>query len=146
LASRTMKQLGVTSAVHGGGKRRDIICWSHWSKTKGRFRLLSATMNCGNDDPDRVGHLRGMGDRGSGPGSRAGLRTGSDFTAQRPFNSLIIVNKNVDKTFSTTDEAACPQKYARPAMSNTAIKSRAASARTTKKRGCKSNAGSDVPQ
>jgi hypothetical protein len=88
-----------------------------------------------------------MGDRGSGLGSRAGLRTGSDFMAQRPFNSLIIVNKNVDKTFSTTDEAACPQKYAKPAVNSTTIKSRrAASPRTMKKRGCKSNAGSNVPQ
>jgi hypothetical protein len=141
-----MKQFGVTleRPRRREAARRHLLV--SLVQNQRALCLLSATMNCGNDDPDRVGHLRGMGDRGSGPGSRAGLRTGSDFTAQRPFNSLIIVNKNVDKTFSTTDEAACPQKYARPAMNSTAIKSRAASARTTKKRGCKSNAGSDVPQ
>jgi hypothetical protein len=60
--------LATQVIIEAGGKRRGDICWSHWSETNGRFRLPSATMNCGNDDPDRVGHLSGDGGQRIGAG------------------------------------------------------------------------------
>ena len=55
-------------------------------------RPLNAIIDSGNDDPDRVGHLSGDGDRGSGPGSRV-TRTGPDFIKSPKFKNLIIVKK-----------------------------------------------------
>src|SRR5215468_176091 len=45
LASRTMKQLGVTSVVHGGGKRRDGGIYEHTCRTwQQRIRPLAAPL------------------------------------------------------------------------------------------------------
>ena len=99
LASRQSGPFPTTGdcATSDHGWQAYHFCSSGWCSVlehdhKLFLRPLNAIINCGNDDPDRVGHLSGDGDRGSGPGSR-GTRTGPDFIGSPNFKNLIIVNK-----------------------------------------------------